>query len=134
VALWAIYKFGLTAALAVAIIASASARPPRKPIPQADLRWLVLGALALYAVGLMALFKHFPQVAVMLFAAGITTSALAAWLSRGSDSGGGPPRGDEPVDEQPPPDPDGLPAFDWAAFEREFRTYAERSRDLAPTR
>jgi hypothetical protein len=52
-------------------------------------------------------------------------SALAAWLSRGSDSGG-PPPGDEPADEQPPPDPDGVPQFDWAAFERAFRAYDSR--------
>jgi hypothetical protein len=134
VALWTIYKLALPAVLAVAIIASASARPPRQPIPQADLRWLVLGALALYAVGLVALFQHFPQVAVMLFAAGITTSSLAAWLSRGGDHGGGPPPGDQPRDEQPPPEPDGMPNFDWAAFEREFRAYVRRSRTPAPTR
>ena len=30
-----------------------------------------------------------------------------------------------PTDHEPPPDPDGLPAFDWAAFERQFRAYSE---------
>ena len=39
---------------------------------------------------------------------------------------GGPPRGGgEPSDEQPPPSPDGLPEFDWAAFEEQFRAHAE---------
>ena len=129
-----LFKLALAAALAVAIIASASARAPQKPLPRTELRWLLLGALALYAAGLVALLKHTSLAAVLLFAAGIAISALAAWLSRGTDHGGGPPRGDEPVDEQPPPDPDGLTAFDWAAFERELRAYQDHSRDPAPTR
>ena len=69
------------------------------------------------------------MLAAALYATGIIVSALAAWLSRGSDSGGGPPPGDEPADEQPPPDPDGIPQFDWAAFEREFRAYSSRDRE-----
>jgi uncharacterized membrane protein YfcA len=129
-----LWKLGLAAVLGAVIIASASARAPRTRLTWTDLRWLLLGALALYAVGLIALFKHLSQAAILLFAAGIAASALAAWLSRGTDHGGGPPRGDEPVDEQPPPDPNGLPAIDWAAFEREVRAYAERSRDLVSTR
>jgi hypothetical protein len=134
VAPWVSWKLALAAVLAGLIIASASAPPPRKQLNWTDIRWLLLGALALYAVGVMALLKHFSQVAVVLSAAGITASALAAWLSRGTDHGGGPPRGPGPVDEEPPPDPDGLPAIDWAAFERELQAYAERSRDLASTR
>jgi len=116
----------LAVALGGAILASAYARAPRRTFPSSDLRRLVLGALVLYAVGFAASLTHHPALAVVLFASGITVSALAAWLSRGNDSGGGPPRGDEPVDEQPPPDPDGVPRFDWAAFEREFNDYARR--------
>ena len=37
-------------------------------------------------------------------------------------------------DEQPPPEPDGVPPFDWPAFEREFRSYAERPHTPAGTR
>jgi hypothetical protein len=65
------------------------------------------------------------MLAAMVYAAGITICALAAWLSRGSDSED-PPRGEEPFDEQPPPEPDGLPDLDWESFERQFRSYSER--------
>jgi hypothetical protein len=121
------WKLVLAVALGGAIVASAYVRAPRRTFPRRGLRRLVLGALLLYAVGLAASLTHHPVPSVALFASGITVSALAAWLSRGSDSGGGPPRGDEPVDEQPPPDPDGVPRFDWAAFERDFHNYAQRS-------
>lgn len=124
----------LAVALGGAILASAYARAPRRTFPTSDLRRLVLGALVLYAVGLAASLTHHPVLAVVLFASGITVSALAAWLSRGNDSGGGPPRGDEPVDEQPPPDPDAVPRFDWAAFERDFRDYARRRNEPVGTR
>jgi hypothetical protein len=127
------WKIVLAVALGGAILASAYARAPRRTTPSGDLRRLVLGALVLYAVGLAASLTHHPVLAVVLFASGITVSALAAWLSRGNDSGGGPPRGDEPVDEQPPPDPDGVPRFDWAAFEREFNDYARRRREPVGT-
>lgn len=123
-----LWKVALAAALAAAIIASASARAPRKQIARADLRWLLAGSLALYAVGVVALAKRYPDPAVLLFAGGIVTSALAAWLSRGVDAGGGPPRGDDPPDEHPPPDPDGVTGFDWAQFERDLLAYTERSR------
>ena len=76
---------------------------------------------------------HHPMLAALVYAAGISVCALAAWLSRGSDSEDGPPGGEEPEDEQPPPEPDGLPTFDWSAFEREFRAHAEESgREPAP--
>ena len=126
---WLFWKVALAALLAALIIASAAARAPRKPTAPTDLGWLLLGALALYAVGLLALLKDLSETSMVLFAAGIALSSLAAWLSRGTDHGGGPPRGDEPVDRQPPPDPDGLPPFDWPAFERDFRAYVDRSRD-----
>jgi hypothetical protein len=120
------WKLVLAIALGAAIVASAYAKAPRRSVPSVDLHRLVGAALLLYAVGLLASLSHRPVLAAVLYAAGIAVSALAAWLSRGSDSGGGPGRGDDPADEQPPPDPDGVPQFDWAAFEREFRVYSER--------
>ena len=120
------WKLVLAVALGGAILASAYAKAPRRAFPGSELRRLVLGALVLYAVGLAASLTHHAVLAVVLFASGITVSALAAWLSRGNDSGGGPPRGDQPVDEQPPPDPAGMPRFDWVAFERDFEDYARR--------
>lgn len=127
-----LWKLLLALALAAAIIASASARAPRRPLPRTDLRWLLSGATALYAVGLVALLTHHSQLAVLLFAAGVATSTFAAWLSRGTDRGGGPRRFEGPVDEPPPPD--GAPEFDWAQFERELLAYAERSREVVKTR
>ena len=119
----------MAVALGAAIVVSASAKAPRRPLPRAELHWLLLGALALYAVGLAALLVHRSQLAVLVFAAGVATSTLTAWLSRGSDAGGGPPPDDDPVDQQPPPDPDGLPSFDWAQFERDLLAYTDRRRD-----
>jgi hypothetical protein len=119
----------LAVALGGAILASAYAKAPGRSFPGSELRRLVFAALVLYAVGLAASLTRHPILAVVLFAAGIAVSALAAWLSRGNDTGGWPPRGDEPVDEQPPPEPDGVPRFDWAAFERDFRDYARRRRE-----
>jgi len=127
------WKIALAIALCGAILASAYAKAPRRAFPRTELSRLVLAALLLYAVGMVASLSRHAILAAILYAAGITISALAAWLSRGTDSGGGPPRGDEPVDEEPPRDPDGAPGFDWAAFEREFRQYARR-RDPAETR
>lgn len=130
-----LWKLALAIGLAGAIAVSVSARAPRKPLARADLRWLVLGAFALYAVALAALFTHHSELAVLLFAAGIATSTLAAWLSRGSEPGGGTPRPDDPLDEQPPPEPGDGPSFDWALFERDLRAYAEeRSQDLISSR
>jgi hypothetical protein len=120
------WKLVLAVILGAAIVASAYAKAPRRSFPGGDLRRLVLAALVLYAVGLVSSLSHHGALAAVLYATGIIVSALAAWLSRGSDSGGGPPPGDEPADEQPPPSPDGVPSFDWAAFEREFRAYDRR--------
>ncbi len=114
-------------ALAAGILVSLCARAPRRAIPGTDLRRLVISALGLYAVGGLASLTHHPMLAALVYAAGIAVCALAAWLSRGTDSED-PPDGEEPVDEQPPPEPDGLPRFDWIAFEHEFRAYAERPR------
>ncbi len=121
------WKLVLAVALAAAIFISLYARAPSHAIPGADLRRMVLAALGLYAVGGVASLTHHGMLAALVYAAGITVCALAAWLSRGSDSEG-PPGGEEPADEEPPPEPDGVPGFDWAAFERSFRSYAERSR------
>jgi hypothetical protein len=125
------WKLVLAIVLVAAIFASAYAKAPNRTFPGNDLRRMVVGALALYGAGMFASLSHREVIAPILYAAGITVLALAAWLSRGSDSGGGPPRGDEPVDEHPPPDPDSLPTIDWPAFEREFGAYASR-RDRTP--
>ena len=121
------WKLVLAIALGGTILASARARAPRRALPVTDLRYLVAAALLLYGVGVACSLAHHPILAVVVFAAGIAVSALAAWLSRGVDSDGlSPP--DEPVDEEPPPSPDGAPRFDWGAFERDFRAY-DRRRD-----
>ena len=127
------WKLALAIALAVAILLSAYARAPRRAVPGTDLRGLVLAALALYAVGAIASLAHRTVLAAIVYAAGIAICAFAAWLSRGTDSED-PPGGDEPIDEQPPPEPDGLPSFDWTSFERQFRAYSERDREPAGLR
>jgi hypothetical protein len=119
------WKVVLSIALVAAIVVSLHARAPRRTIAGADLTRLVACALGLYAGGGLLSLAHHPMVAAVLDAAGIVVCAFAAWLSRGSDSEG-PPGGEEPVDEEPPPEPDGLPSFDWDAFERDFRRYSER--------
>ena len=126
------WKLVLAIALFGTVAASAWARPPRRSVPASDLRRLVVGALALYGVGLAASLSHHTVLAVGLYACGIGASALAAWLSRGADSREGPPRDDEPADAPPPPSPDGAPGFDWTRFERDFEDYA-RTRDPVET-
>ncbi len=120
------WKLVLAIALAAGIFVSIYARAPRQAIPGIELRRLVISALGLYGVGVLASVTHHPMLAAVVYAGGIAVCALAAWLSRGTDSED-PPDGEEPVDEQPPPRPDGVPTFDWAAFEREFRAYADRT-------
>jgi hypothetical protein len=128
------WKLVLAIVLGVGIVLSAFAHAPRRTVPGADLRRLVASALALYAVGGLASLTHHPVLAGLVYAAGIMVCALAAWLSRGSDSEDPPSDGEDPADEQPPPRPDGLPTIDWAAFERDFRSYAcERGREPAGT-
>jgi uncharacterized membrane protein YfcA len=127
------WKLVLAIVLAAGIFASAYVHAPRRAVPGADLRRLVVAALVLYAVGGAASLTHHPAVAAVVYAAGILVCALAAWLSRGSDSEG-PPGGERPVDEQPPPQPDGVTGFDWAAFDRDFRAYASRERELSGAR
>jgi hypothetical protein len=120
------WRLVLAIALAVAIGVSVYARAPRRAVPGSELRRLVTSALCLYGVGGLASLTHHAVLAAFMYAAGIIVCALAAWLSRGTDSED-PPDGEEPEDEQPPPEPDGLPTFDWGRFEEEFRAYSERS-------
>jgi hypothetical protein len=126
------WKLILLFVLVAGIVLSACARAPERPLPRGELRRLVLAALTLYGVGVFASLTHHAVLAGVVYVAGISACALAAWLSRGSDSDG-PPRGDEPSDEQPPPDPDGLPRFDWHTFERDFRDYSAHRREPAGT-
>jgi hypothetical protein len=120
------WKVAFAAVLVVAILASACARAPRRPPHPAELRRLVVSALLLYGVGGLASLTHHTALAGLVYGAGISVAALAAWLSRGRDQED-PPGDDEPLEQPPPPDPDGVPRFDWARFEREFRDY-DRSR------
>jgi hypothetical protein len=121
------WKLVLAIVLCVAILVSASARAPRKSVPSSELRRLVASALLLYAVGALASLRHHTALAAMIYAVGISVCAFAAWLSRGhGESDDGPDDGDDPSDERPPPGPDGVPRFDWPAFERELRTYMRR--------
>ncbi len=124
----AAWKLVLALALAGAICGSLIVRAPKRAAAGSELRRLVLSAIVLYAVGGLASITHHPGLAGFVYAAGIALCALAAWLSRGSDSED-PPGGEEPVDEQPPPRPDGLPTLDWVHFEAQFREYAERRRE-----
>jgi hypothetical protein len=120
------WKLVLAVVLGGAILVSAYAHAPRRLAPVADLRRLVLAALLLYAVGGLATLRHQAVVATVLYATGIFACALAAWLSRGREPDD-PPAAEDPADEWPPEDPDGVPAFDWASFERSFRAYSERT-------
>jgi hypothetical protein len=127
ISLAAAWRLALAIAFCLAIFMSACARAPRQSVPGPELRRLVLCALLLYAVGAMASLTHHELLAGFVYGAGIIISALAAWLSRGRDQED-PPDGDEPFDEQPPPEPDGVPRLDWAAFERDFRAYERQQR------
>jgi hypothetical protein len=123
------WKLVLAIALFGTVIAGARARPPRRSIPAAELGRLVVGALALYAVGVAASLTRHTLLAVLLYAGGIGVSALAAWLSRGLDTRGGPPGGEEPAQDPPSPSPQAAPRVDWAQFERELEAYSQRGRE-----
>lgn len=122
------WKLVVVVVLVGAILLSACARAPRRPLPRVELRRLVLAAVTLYAVGVFASLTHHPLLAGVVYVSGIAACALAAWLSRGIDPDDPPEDGGEdPPNEGPPSDdPDGMPAFDWAAFERQFRSYSNR--------
>ena len=128
------WKLLLALVLVGAIVLSACAKAPSRPLPRSELRRLVLAALMLYGAGVFASVTHHALLAGVVYVAGIGACALAAWLSRGSEPDDPPRGGDEPPDEQPPPDPDAVPGFDWHAFERDFREYADRPRPPARTR
>lgn len=119
----------LAAVLVVSVVLAALARAPRERASRVELRRLMLCASCLYAVGLTASLTEHGSLAAAVYATGIVICALALWLSRGSDPGDPPDGPDDPGDEQPPPDPGGAPAFDWAAFERQFRDYAARQQN-----
>jgi hypothetical protein len=127
------WKLVLVVALVGAILVSACARAPRRPLPRVELRRLVLAALTLYGVGVFASLTHHPLFAGVVYVSGIAACALAAWLSRGIDPDDPPDDGgqDPPKEGPPPDDPDGVPTFDWAAFERQFRAYADRRHEPA---
>src|SRR5690349_9291905 len=105
-------KLAVALALVGAILLSACARAPRQAVPRTELRRLVLCALTLYAVGGLASLTHHQELAALVYGAGIIVAALAAWLSRGRDQEDPPDDGDQPVDEHPPPEPDGVPRLD----------------------
>jgi hypothetical protein len=123
------WKLLFAIALGLAIFMSAWARAPRYSVPAADLRRLVICALILYGVGGLATLTHHTGLAGLMYAAGIAVAALAAWLSRGRDQEDPPDDDRQPVDEQPPPEPEGVPRLDWPKFEREFRDWADRARE-----
>jgi hypothetical protein len=120
------WKVAFAIVLVAAIATSALARAPRRAADPAELRRLVICALGLYAIGGLATLTHHSALAGLVYASGIGVAALAAWLSRGRDQEDPPDGGSEPVDEEPPPQPDGAPWWDWDRFEREFRDYAQR--------
>ncbi len=121
------WKLAFAIVLVATIATSALARAPRRAASPVELRRLVGCALVLYAVGGLATLTHHSVLAGLVYAAGIGVAALAAWLSRGRDQEDPPDGGNEPVDEQPPPGPDGIPWWDWERFERDFREYARRA-------
>jgi hypothetical protein len=127
----AAWRMALTIALCAAILCSVSARPPRRSVPARDLACLMLCALLLYAVGALAQSSRHQLLAVLVFGAGIMLCTLAAWLSRGRDRED-PLDADEPPERWPPPEPDGVPKFDWDAFERDFRAYERSGRSRSP--
>jgi hypothetical protein len=110
--------------LCIAIFLSVCARAPSRSVPTWELRRLMFCALMLYAVGVLAKLTDHGLLAGLVFSGGIM-------LSRGRDQED-PPGGEEPTDERPPPDPDGIPRIDWAAFEREFRRYERGRRERLP--
>ncbi len=121
------WKLVLALLLVCAMLLSQFSRAPSRSVPGHELRRLVIAAIALYAVGAVASLTHHQLLAALLYAAGISTCTLAAWLSRGRDSED-PPDDEEPSEEQPPPSPDGLPEFDWERFEAAFRADCEQRR------
>jgi hypothetical protein len=124
------WKLVLGVALLGAIAASQFVRAPSRPVATEELRRLVICALGLYAVGFLGSLTGHPVLAALVYSSGIAICALASWLARGDSED--PPDGEEPADERPPPDPDGLPAIDWTRFDADRQAYASRARPRAP--
>jgi len=124
------WKLALAIGLGLAILLSALHPAPHRAVSGAGLRRLLLCALGWYVSGGLAWLTDHAGLAGPLCAAGIATCSLAAWLSRGRDSGA-PPRAETTL---PPPDSDGPPELDWAAFEREFREYSQPQPAPEPAR
>lgn len=125
------WKVILTATLLFAVFASVFLRAPHQRVEGRELKRLVAAAVVLYIVGAAASLQHRAELAGFVYAAGILVCALAVWLSRGvsrGDGGDGPDGTDPPLDERPPPQPDGMPTFDWDEFERERARWGGRER------
>jgi len=124
---WYLAVSWIVFALGAAIVMGAWGAAPHRSVQRTELKRLVACALLLYGAGGLASLAGHSTLAALAYAAGISVCALALWLSRGSDADDPPHGGEDPSDEQPPPAPDGMPEFDWAAFEREFRNYVRPS-------
>jgi hypothetical protein len=131
ISLAAAWRIAFAIGLCIAIFLSICARAPSRSVPSWELRRLMCCAVTLYAVGVFAKLTDHGLLAGLVFSGGIMLSTLAAWLSRGRDQED-PPDGDQPVDQRPPPEPDGMPPMDWPAFEREFRRYERGLRSRTP--
>jgi hypothetical protein len=92
-------------------------------------RRLVHAALAFYGVGVLAWVTGHLLVAGALYGIGIASAAVAAWRSRGYDAAVAAADGHRA--EEPWSGPESVPHFDWASFERDFRSYAARERESA---
>jgi len=115
------WKLALAIGLGLAILLSALHPAPHRAVSGAGLRRLLLCALGWYVSGGLAWLTDHAGLAGPLCAAGIATCSLAAWLSRGRDSGA-PPRAETTLP----------PELDWAAFEREFREYSQPQPEPQP--
>jgi len=127
------WKLVLTLTLLGAIVCSVTLRAPREPVERAELRRLVLVAIALYCVGTLASLADHGFLAGAVYASGILLCSRAVWLSRGlrrDDGSGGEGDDGPPGDERPPPGPDGFPTFDWDEFERELAAWSSEHAKL----
>jgi hypothetical protein len=101
-------KLLLTAVLAAALAGALLGPPPAAP-RRTTAACLALGGCALYVLALIVALEGYGAVGTVLVGPGVGLLALAGWLSRGSDDGGGDDdRTDEPE----------LPPIDWDDFDR----------------
>lgn len=121
------WKLIAAAGLAALIFASVLAKAPARFSAASEPQKLVIGSLALYAVGAAAWATGHLRLATILFGTGIGTAALGAWLSRATD-GRERLRMADPGPSEDPNDPGGAQLFDWEAFERELLDYTSRER------